>query len=134
MPEWHFKLLYDGQCPFCRLEVEWLNHLNSKGHLAFEDISAPNFNPSQYGVTQEDLMGVLHGVFPDGRLVTRIEAFREAYRALGLGWLVAPTEWLILRWIFDRLYDLFARYRIPLGRLFGRDCKTGTCYPSATKK
>ncbi len=72
-------------------------------------------------------MGVMHGVFPDGRVVRRVAAFREAYRAVGLGWLLAPTGWPGLRWIADRAYGLFARNRIRIGRLFGRECPDDAC-------
>ena len=35
----------------------------------------------------EDIIGMIRGVFPDGRVVRKVEAFRQAYRAVGLGWL-----------------------------------------------
>ena len=127
MNDWRFKLLYDGQCPFCRLEARWLQRRNKHGYLVFEDITALDFDPSRYGVTREDLMGVMHGVFPDGRIVRKVEAFRQAYRVVGLGWLLAPTGWPGLRWLADGLYALFARHRVSLGRLFGGSCTTGTC-------
>lgn len=127
MANWRFKLLYDGECPFCRLEVKWLSRWNRHGYLVFEDITEPGFDPSKYGLTQDEVMGIIHGIYPDGRIVTRINAFREAYRTVGLGWLIAPTRWPILRWIFNYLYILFARYRVPVGRFFGRTCETGTC-------
>jgi len=128
MSQWRFKLLYDGQCPLCRREVQWLQRRNRDGRLAFEDISAPDFDPSRYGVTAEEVMGVMHGVFPDGRIVRRVEVFRQAYRAVGLGWLLAPTGWPGLRWISDWGYRVFARHRISIGRLLGGDsCKTGIC-------
>lgn len=127
MSEWQFKLLYDGECPFCLLETRWLQRRNRNGRLVFEDISSPDFEPSRYGLTREQVMGVIHGVFPDGRIVRKVEAFRQAYRAVGLGWLLAPTGWPVLRWVCDGLYELFARYRVPFGRLFGRSCTTGTC-------
>jgi len=91
--DWRFKLLYDGGCPFCLLEVRWLQRSNRHGHLAFEDVSSPEFVPSRYGATREELLGVIHGVFPDGRIVRKVEVFRQAYRAVGLGWLIAPTGW-----------------------------------------
>ena len=127
MNKWDFKLLYDGECPFCVREVNWLRRWNRQGRLAFEDISCPDFDPSPLGKTREELLRVIHGVFPDGRIVCKVEVFRQAYRAVGLGWLVAPTSWPGLRWIFDQLYFLFARYRVRLGRLFGRSCASGTC-------
>lgn len=134
MNDWRFKLLYDGQCPFCCLEVRWLKRWNRHGYLVFEDITAVDFDASRYGVTQQDLMGVIHGVFPDGRIVRKIEAFRQAYRAVGLGWLLAPTGWPVFRWFFDWLYEWFARNRVFLGRFFGRSCNTGTCEVAAQKK
>jgi predicted DCC family thiol-disulfide oxidoreductase YuxK len=128
MGDWQFKLLYDGQCPFCRREMQWLQKRNRSGRLAFEDISAPGFDASRYGVTQTELMGVMHGVFPDGRIVRKVAAFREAYRLVGLGWLLAPTGWPGVRWIADHFYGWFARNRVAIGNFFGRpNCESGTC-------
>jgi predicted DCC family thiol-disulfide oxidoreductase YuxK len=127
MSEWRFKLLYDGECPLCLREVRFLNKLNRHGLLAFEDITAPGFDPQIYGTTREELMGVIHGVFPDGRMVKKMEVFREAYRAVGLGWLLAPTGWPVLRWLTDRGYEWFAPNRIRIGRMFGRKCDSGSC-------
>src|SRR5579862_4847317 len=117
MNDWRFKMLYDGECPFCLREVRWLRRRNHRGHLAFEDVSTSDFDPTPYRATREELLGVIHGVFPDGKVVSGVEVFRQAYRAIGLGWLLAPTGWPGLRWIFDRLYRVFARNRIRLGAL-----------------
>jgi len=125
---WRFKLLYDGECPFCQWEAKWLGHLGRDGSLAIEDITAAGFDPAQYGTTLEHLMGSLHGVFPDGRQTKGLETFRQAYRAVGLGWVFAPTGWPVLRWGFDLGYVIFARYRVPVGRLFGRpSCENDRC-------
>jgi predicted DCC family thiol-disulfide oxidoreductase YuxK len=126
--DWQFKVLYDGECPFCRLEARWLGHLGRSGRLLLEDIAEPNFDPTRYNATLPDLMGSLHGVFPDGRKTEGMETFRQAYRAVGLGWLLAPTGWPVLRGLFDFLYTMFARYRVKLGRLFGRpSCEGDRC-------
>lgn len=134
MSSWTFNLLYDGECPLCLREVSWLQRRNRRGHLAFEDVSASGFDPSPLGATREELLGVIHGVFPDGRVVCGMEVFRQAYRAVGLGWLMAPTGWPVLRRVFDVLYSVFARYRVRLGRLFGRSCAGGTCSVSADRE
>ncbi|MCC6124491.1 MAG: DUF393 domain-containing protein [Pirellulales bacterium] len=122
-----FKLLYDGECPFCRREVEFLKRRDRKNNLILEDIAAVGFDPARYGLTQDEAMGVLHGVLPDGRIVSRLDAIRHAYRAAGLGWLVAPTGLPGVSWALDRLYGVFARNRVRWGTLFGRRCESGKC-------
>ena len=124
---WRFKLLYDGECPLCRREARFLQNRNRHGRLAFEDIAAPGFDPAVYHTTREELMGVIHGVFPDGSIVKKVEVFREAYCAIGLGWLLAPTAWPGLCWLDDWGYEWFARNRLSLGRLFGCGCKSESC-------
>jgi len=126
MSTWSLKLLYDGACPFCRREVDFLRRRNHRLLLRFEDISDPQFDPAKYGLTKEEVNRVLHGVRPDGAVVRGMAAIREAYRAVGLGWITAPTAWPGIRWIADRAYEAFARNRIRWGRLVGR-CESGTC-------
>ena len=128
MNQWRFKLLYDGECPLCRREARFLERRNRKGWLAFEDISASGFDPTIYGVTHDELMSVIHGVMPDGRIVKKMAVFREAYRAIGLGWILAPTGWPGLRWLADRAYEWFARNRMGIGKLLGRPCESGACF------
>ncbi len=125
--QWRFKLLYDGECPLCRREADFLRRRNRHGALAFEDIAAPDFDANIYHTTREELMGVIHGVFPDGRIVKKVEVFREAYRAVGLGWLLAPTGWPGLRRLADLGYEWFARHRLAIGKMFGRKCDSGAC-------
>ena len=132
---WQLKLLYDGQCPMCRWEVNCLRRWNRAGRLMFEDISAPGFNATRYGLTQGQVMGVMHGIFPDGRSVTRMEAFRQAYQIIGLGWLLTPTRWPLLRGLADWGYERFASNRVAIGRWFCRErCDLGHCDVLAGKK
>ena len=125
--EWRFKLLYDGDCPLCQREARFLQRRNHHGRLAFEDITAPDFDSKLYHTTRAELMGVIHGVYPDGRMVKKVAVFREAYRAIGLGWLLAPTGWPGLRRLADLGYEWFARNRIAIGHIFGRKCESGPC-------
>ena len=133
MNHWRFKLLYDGDCPLCQREARFLQRRNRNGRLAFENIASRGFDPSVYGTTREELMGVIHGVFPDGCIVKKMAVFREAYRAVGLGWVLGPTTWPGLRWLADRGYEWFARNRMAIGKIFGRQCDAGLCVGPAAK-
>jgi len=127
MNRWPFKVLIDGECPLCRREMSFLSRLDRRrNRLVTEDITAAGFDPKQYGATTEELMGQIHGVLPDGSLVKGMEVFRRAYDAVGLGWLLAPTNWPVLRSISDAGYAWFARNRL---RLTGRtgSCASGRC-------
>ena len=135
VPKWEFKLLYDGQCPFCRREAQWLQRRSKDGRLAFEDITVPGFDAARFGLTQEQLMGVMHGVFPDGRIITKLAAFREAYRIIGLGWLIAPTNWPGLRQFSNWGYEWFARNRVAIGKFFGgQKCPDDRCEVKPAKR
>lgn len=122
-----FTLLYDSECPFCKLEVDWLRRRDRRGRLGAVDIAAEGFDPAEFGLSAEAVHARLHGVRADGTVVEGMGAIREAWSAAGLGWAMAPTGWPVLRWFADLGYVVFARYRVPLGRLFGRRCDAGAC-------
>ncbi len=124
---WKIKLLYDGACPYCRREMHWLKRRDRTDAILLEDIAAPEFDPSRYGLTQEIVDGKIHALLPDGRMVTGMEVFRRLYTAVGLGWLMAPTGWPVFRPVFDFGYRLFARYRHRLGGRAERDCEEAAC-------
>ncbi|MBK8097421.1 MAG: DUF393 domain-containing protein [Planctomycetes bacterium] len=118
-----FTLLYDSECPFCRREVDWLRRRAAGDRLAATDIAAPEFDAGRFGLTLADVRARLHGITADGHILTGMDAIRAAWRAVGLGWVMAPTGWPLLRPFADLGYRVFARYRVRLGRWFGRRCR-----------
>lgn len=114
----NYTLYYDGACPLCRKEVNWLKkRCASKSYqLGFIDISEPSFDPKPTGRSLEALMKALHLKGPDGEWWTAMDATRIIYREIGLGWLMAPTAWPVLKPIFDGLYAGFAKVRSRLQR------------------
>jgi predicted DCC family thiol-disulfide oxidoreductase YuxK len=124
---WQVRVLYDGKCPLCAREIAMLRRVDAgRGRIDFEDIAAPAFDARRYGRTQHELMARIHAVLPDGTLIEGVEVFRRAYAAVGLGWLVAPTRWPLLRPLADAAYRWFARNRL---RLTGRAdaCDSDRC-------
>lgn len=109
-----------------------LRRRDRAGRIAFVDIADEAFDPTPHGVTHAQVMARIHARLPDGRLVEGVEVFRRAYAAVGLGWLVAPTAWPLLRPLFDALYRVFARNRLRLtGRTAAR-CDDACAPDSAT--
>lgn len=123
-PATEIDLLYDGACPLCKREINFLSRRNGEGRVGFVDITADDFDAARYGLTLRDVHAQMHGILPDGSIVRGMEVFRRAYRALGIGWVMAPTGWPILRPIFDMLYRGFAKVRPRLQR---RNCEDDRC-------
>lgn len=123
-PSWQIKLLYDGACPLCLREVNFLQKQDAgRGIVTFVDIADDAYTPSDHGgLDFEAAMGRIHAILADGSVLQNVEVFRQVYAALGIGWMYAPTRWPLIGPIVDRLYDLWADWRL---KLTGRpDLKT----------
>jgi predicted DCC family thiol-disulfide oxidoreductase YuxK len=122
--QWQIRVLFDGECPLCRREIRMLERLDrGRGYIDLEDISQPGFDPAAYGLDGERVMAQIHGVLPDGSAIEGLEVFRRVYAAVGLGWLMAPTRWPLLRDVSEAGYRIFARNRL---RWTGRESACGS--------
>lgn len=113
-------LLYDGECPLCMKEVNMLRRRSDArgGTLGFIDIAELDFEEMGVGVDYETAMGKIHAVRPDGSLVVGVQVFRDAYEAVGLGWVYSVLRIPGAPWLAERVYDVWADKRL---QLTGRD-------------
>ena len=107
-----------------------LRRRDRRQRLAFEDIAAPGFQASVYGLDHATVMGRIHAVLPSGEVIEGMEVFRRAYAAVGLGWLLAASRWPGLRRVFDAAYGVFARNRLRWTGREGEACRADRCEPS----
>ncbi len=116
---WEIKLLYDGECPLCLREVNFLQKKDAgRGKVAFVDIASDDYNPEENaGIDFETAMGRIHGILADGTIIKNVEVFRRVYEALGMGWVYAITKVPILGAIANFIYGIWADLRL---RLTGR--------------
>ena len=115
-PTWKIKLLYDGECPLCVREVNFLRKRDAgRGLVAFVDIADDDYTPEENGgVDFETAMGRIHAVLPDGTLVKNVEVFRRIYEILGMGWIYAITKLPIFGAIADFIYGIWADWRLSM--------------------
>jgi len=111
---WQIKLLYDGDCPLCLREVNFLRKQDAgRGLVKFVDIAADNYDPVAHGgVDFATAMGRIHAVLADGTVIKNVEVFRRIYSLLGMGWIYAPTRWPVVGPLVDKLYDIWADLRL----------------------
>ncbi|MEM8643105.1 MAG: DUF393 domain-containing protein [Cyanobacteria bacterium P01_G01_bin.54] len=116
---WQIKLLYDGECPLCVREVNFLQRRDAgRGRVAFVDIADDGYRPEDNGnIDFATAMGRIHAVLPSGDVVQNVEVFRRVYTVLGMGWVYAATGWPLIGPAVDWLYGLWADYRL---RVTGR--------------
>lgn len=122
-----FTLLYDGHCPLCSREINWLRSRDHNQSIKFQDIHDPVFK-EQSPLPIDRLMAEIHGIDRDGRLLVGIDVFAVVYRLVGLNFLAAPLCWPLSRPLMKILYWVFAHSR-PLLSVFSTNkyCHDGNC-------
>ncbi len=112
-------MYYDGQCPLCLAEVEFLQSRNAAGKLAFVDITQTGFSHAEHSISCEAAMAQIHGRTADGRLLVGIPVFATAYKLANL----PVLAWLLSRrWLMPVLqpsYVLFAKHRQTISKRIG---------------
>lgn len=116
------EVFFDGQCPLCRQEMDWLKRRDRLKRIRFTDLHDPTFDAAQLGLTTSQLMAEIHGRLPDGTIISGAEVLRQLYSAIGFRWAVACSRLTVIRQILEAGYQLFARNRL---RLTGRCPESG---------
>lgn len=112
-------MYYDGQCPLCIAEVEFLQTRNTQGELAFVDITQTGFENAGHNISCEAAMAQIHGRTADGQVLVGVPVFAMAYKLAKL----PVLSWLLSRrWLMPVLqpsYVLFAKHRQTLSKRIG---------------
>jgi predicted DCC family thiol-disulfide oxidoreductase YuxK len=113
---YEIKLLYDGECPLCLREVNFLRQKDARrGKVIFVDIADDNYSPEENAeISYEMAMGRIHAILADGTVITNIEVFRRVYEILDMGWIYALTKVPIIGFIANKIYEIWADLRLKL--------------------
>ncbi len=117
------EVFFDGGCPLCRREINFLRRWDRRGQIRFTDISSPDFQAAEVGQTEDVLMAQMHGRLPDGTWLQGVEVFRRMYAAVGFGPLVFLSRLPLISQLLDWGYGVFARNRLRFtGRCTAKSC------------
>jgi predicted DCC family thiol-disulfide oxidoreductase YuxK len=119
-------IIFDGQCSFCRAQVERLAAWDRKGRLAFVSLHDPEVARRWPDLSHEQLMDEMYVVDQQGRRHGGALALRYLARRLPRLWVVLPLLLIpgslplwrsLYRWVARRRYQLRG---VP-------PCDDGTC-------
>ena len=112
----NYKLifLYDGACPLCLRETNFLKKKDAKKVINFIDISN-NYIPENFkNISYKQAMSNLHGILGSGEIIFGVDVLAYSYELVGLGWIYFPTKLPILSEFIRFLYKYWAKYRLEL--------------------
>jgi predicted DCC family thiol-disulfide oxidoreductase YuxK len=112
-------LYYDGTCPLCRAEIDYLRHKDREGQLDFVDITTAKDDLESLGLSCERAMQLMQGRLQNGEVIEGVPVFAAAYRLVGfqaLAWILSRA---CLQGLLGHLYATFAKHRHRISRWLG---------------
>jgi len=105
--------LYDGGCPLCKRETDFLKGRDEFGNIKFVDINSDDYDPTNYqNISYEKAMSNLHGILHNGNLIQGLDVLAYAYQLVGLGWVYFPIKIPIISNLLKIFYSFWAKYRL----------------------
>ncbi len=119
-------VIFDGQCQFCRAQVQRLARWDSRAHLAFVSLHDPWVAEHYPDLTHEQLMDEMYVIPSTGERYHGAGAFRYLTRQLPRLWLLAPLlhiPFSLPLWQWG--YRWVAKQRYRWGKI--ADCENDAC-------
>jgi len=112
-------MFYDGLCPLCQAEIQFLSGRNQAGLLSFVDINSDQYSPERVGISCKQALASMCAQYDDGELIEGVEVFSEAYRRADLPKLAWLFSRPLLKPFWNVTYRLFAKHRHTISALLG---------------
>ena len=110
-------ILFDGGCPLCKREVNFLKKRDLNNKLFFVDINDKSYDKSLIAdIDYITAMERIHAVDSEGIVLKDLDVFRRAYQLIDIGWVYSPTKWPFFAYLFNQLYSAWAVNRLFLTR------------------
>ena len=122
--------LYDGACPLCKREVNFLRKRDKLSKIRFIDINSEQYNSKNFAnISYPTAMANLHGILTNGKVITGIDVLVYSYELVGLGWIYLPVKVPIVYKIMTIFYKFWAKHRLKFtGRNDQIFCSTNCDY------
>ena len=107
--------LFDGGCPLCLRETNFLKSKDELNKIDFVDINNVNYNPALFkDITYAEAMSNLHGILENGNIIKGLDVLAYSYELIGLGWVYYPLKIDFLAPVLRLFYKYWAKYRLKI--------------------
>ncbi len=107
--------LFDGGCPLCLRETNFLKNKDKLNKIDFVDINDVNYNPILFkDISYAEAMSNLHGILENGHIIKGLDVLAYSYELIGLGWVYYPLKIDLLAPVLKLLYKYWAKYRLKI--------------------
>ena len=105
--------LFDGGCPLCLREINFLKSRDESNKIKFVDINDYDYNPSLFNdISYSEAMSNLHGILENGDIIKGLDVLAYSYELIGLGWVYYPLRIKFLAPVLRFFYQYWAKYRL----------------------
>ena len=110
-----FTFLFDGGCPLCLRETNFLKKKDVLNKIYFVDINNDYYNPNLFkNISYKEAMSNLHGILENGEIVKGLNVLAYSYELIGLGWVYYPLKIEFLAPLLRLIYQYWAKYRLKI--------------------
>lgn len=107
--------LFDGGCPLCLRETNFLKSKDELNKIEFVDINNVNYNPILFkDISYAEAMSNLHGILENGNIIKGLDVLAYSYELIGLGWVYYPLKIEFLAPVLRLFYKYWAKYRLKI--------------------
>ncbi len=107
--------LFDGGCPLCLRETNFLKSKDELNKIDFVDINNINYNPSLFkDISYVEAMSNLHGILDNGNIIKGLDVLAYSYELIGLGWVYYPLKIEFFAPVLRLFYKYWAKYRLKI--------------------
>ena len=107
--------LFDGGCPLCLRETNFLKSKDELNKINFVDINNVNYNPILFkDISYAEAMSNLHGILENGNIIKGLDVLAYSYELIGLGWVYYPLKIEFLAPVLRLFYKFWAKYRLKI--------------------
>ena len=107
--------LFDGGCPLCVRETNFLKSKDIQNQIKFVDINDEKYNSKLFSdISYEMAMSNLHGILENGVIIKGLDVLAFSYELIGLGWVYFPLKIKFLSPLLRLIYRYWAKYRLQI--------------------